>query len=119
MTRSRVQLIVAHTLDHDLVEADARDAQPRHGRANGDPSAGERNAIGRSLTRRGDRIVRLLRLPLLPDEIRPICAFGVPQAGMAYQHRSRDAQAYAGEPGGAISRHEGQVPPLAAGVAAG
>ena len=107
MARARVQLVVPDALDDNLVEPDTWDAKPGYRRADGHAPAGEPDAVRDSFARRRDGTAGLLLLPLLPGEIRLICALGVPQASMAKQRRSGDAQADACAPGYAISRHDG------------
>jgi hypothetical protein len=64
VTRTGIQLIVAHALDDDLVEMNARDFQPRHWRSDCDTSGRRGYARARSLTGRVDRRVSLLLRPL-------------------------------------------------------
>lgn len=108
MARAGIQLFVSDTLDHDLVETDPRYAKPRHRRPKREVTAGERYAVRDALARCGNRAPGLLLFPLLPGKVCAIGAARVPQAGMAHEHRSRDAEADTGEPAHAISHHDGR-----------
>jgi hypothetical protein len=64
MARASIQLVIAHSLDDDLVEMDSRDLKPRHRRSNQCPSCGGRCKGARSLSGRVDRRPSQLLRPL-------------------------------------------------------